>query len=136
MNFQTVTLRVPNPVYQRVKRAAEALQRPLEEMIVNTLRVAVPLLDDVSPTMAAELAALSSLPDEALWQVAKSVMSAKSQNRFSTLAAIQRERRLTFAEEKKINALREEYGRVTLRKAQAYALLHQRGLYSATNTNF
>jgi len=135
MNFQTVTLRVPNPVYKRVKRAAEALQRPLEEMIVNTLRVAVPPLDDVSPTMAAELAALSSLSEEALWQVARSVMAAKLQTRLHTLSATQRQRRLTVAEEKKINALRQEYGRITLRKAQAYALLHQRGLYSTTNTN-
>lgn len=135
MNFQTVTLRVPNPVYRHVKRAAEALQRPLEEMIVNTLRVAVPRVDDVSPNMAAELAALSSLSDEALWQVAKSVMPAKSQTRLRTLSAAQRERQLTIAEEKKINALRQEYGRITLRKAQAYALLHERGLYTTANAS-
>jgi len=130
MNFQTVTLNMPAPVYQRAQRAAEALRRPMEEIIVETLGVALPPLDDVPPEMVSELATMSALPDDALWKAARGVMPTKQQTRFRTLSAAQQKRSLNRNEKQELNELRQEYGRVMLRKAQAYALLRQRGLYS------
>jgi hypothetical protein len=130
MNFQTVTLNMPAPVYQRVQRAAEALRRPMEEIIVETLRVALPPLDDVPPDMVSELAAMSAWSDDDLWKTASGVMSAKQQNRLRKLSAAKQKRSLNLDETRELNELRQAYGQVTLRKAQAYALLRQRGLYS------
>ncbi len=130
MTFQTVTLKMPAPVYQRAQRAATALQRPMEEVLVDTLNVALPPLDDVPQEMVSELAAMISLTDEALWHIARSVMPTKRQTMLHSLSSAQRERELTPAETRKLRELQQEYGRFTLRKAQAYALLHHRGLYS------
>lgn len=130
MNFQTVTLNMPVPVYQRAQRAAEALRRPMEEIIVETLRVALPPLDDVPPEMVSGLAAMSAWSDDDLWKTASGVMSTKQQNRLRKLSATQQKRSLNLNETKELNELRQAYGQFTLRKAQAYALLRQRGLYS------
>jgi len=37
MSVQAVTLNLPDTVYQRAKQAADALNRPLEDVIVNSL---------------------------------------------------------------------------------------------------
>lgn len=130
MTIQTVTLSMPEAVYQRAKRAAEVLRRPLEEVIVETLSVVLPPLDDVPPETAQELSAMGELADDKLWAVARGVMAAKKQARLRALSAAQRDRSLTRVEVRELDELRREYGRVTLRKAQAYALLRERGLYS------
>lgn len=134
MTFQTITLNIPARVYQRVQRAAEAVQSPIEKVIVETLDTALPSLDDVPPEMVDELAAMSTLSDKSLWQAARSMMSAKQQARLQRLSALQQERPLKPAEVRQLDGLVNEYGRVTLRKAHAYALLHKRGLYSAVNS--
>jgi hypothetical protein len=133
MSFETVTLAMPESIYRRVKRSAEALRRPPEEIIIETLNVALPRVDDVPLEMAEELAAMRALPDEKLWNIARSMMPTKQQARLRALSAAQRERALTPAELQKLDDLLQEYGRITLRKAQAYALLHQRGLYTHTD---
>ena len=39
MTVQTITLDLPETVYQSAKRAAEALKRPMEEVIVELLQI-------------------------------------------------------------------------------------------------
>ncbi len=133
MTFQTITLNLPTPVYQRVKRAAEATRSPVEEVIVETLDMALPSLNDVPPEMAGELAAMSTLADKTLWEIARQMMPARHQARLRVLSAAQHERSLRPSEVRKLDDLLREYGRITLRKAHAYALLHKRGVYSPTN---
>lgn len=133
MTLQTVTLAMPESIYRRVKRSAEALRRPPEEIIVETLNVALPRADDVPLEMTEELATMRALPDGKLWEIARSIMPTRQQARLRALAAVQRERALTPAELQKLDDLLQAYGRITLRKAQAYALLHERGLYTHTD---
>jgi hypothetical protein len=134
MSLQTVTLAMPDSIYRRVKRSAEALRRPPEEIIVETLNVALPGVDEMPLKMAEDVATMRALPDEKLWEIARSVMLAKQQTRLRALSAAQRERALKPAELQKLDALLQAYGRTTLRKAQAYALLHERGLYTHSDS--
>lgn len=129
----TVTLKLPKRVYRRAQQAAEATRRPVEKLIVDALDLALPPIDDAPPEMADELAAMSTLPDKALWEIARSVMPTRQQARLRALSAAQHERALKPAEVRRLDDLLQEYGRVTLRKAHAYALLHKRGLYSPAN---
>lgn len=133
MTFQTITDTLPTRVYRRVKHTAEATQSPVEKIIVEALDMALPSIDDAPPEMADELAAMTTLPDKALREIARSVMPVKQQARLRALSAAQHERALKPAEVRKLDALVHKYGRVTLRKAHAYALLHKRGLYSPAN---
>lgn len=109
------------------------MQSPVERVIVETLDTALPSFDDAPPEMVDELAAMSTLSDKNLWEAARRTMPAKQQARLRRLSAAQHDRPLKPVEVRQLDELMNEYGRVTLRKAHAYALLHKRGLYSAAN---
>ena len=47
MTLQSETLHLPEPVYQRAKHAADVLQQPVEDLIIDTLTSTLPVLDDV-----------------------------------------------------------------------------------------
>src|SRR5437867_733445 len=111
MTIQAVTLNLPEPIYQRAKHAADALQRPLEEMIVDTLASTLPRLDDVPAEMVSELAAMSHLSDEALHGLAASLMLAERQALLGQLLDRQGRGELDEAGQRELAALMAEYGR-------------------------
>ena len=77
--------------------------------------------------MQAELVRMTWLNDQELWAIANSMMSEEGQKQLADLTDLQAQRQLTQDERETMNALRQEYGRTTLRKARAYALLSMRG---------
>ena len=62
-----------------------------------------------------------------LWQIARSEMSPQQQQQLAKLSDQQSQLPLNQDEVVMLEKLRNEYGRVTLRKARAYALLSLRG---------
>jgi hypothetical protein len=104
-----------------------ATGQPLEAVLRTGIAHALPPLDDVPPDEAAELAALALLDDIALWQAARAMMSDGEQAELDQLLDRQEEGSLRSAEQSRLRALLDTYGRVTLRKAHAYLLLARRG---------
>ncbi|MEA3339907.1 MAG: hypothetical protein U9R15_08070 [Chloroflexota bacterium] len=127
MSVQTVTLQLPYPLYRRASRTANVLQRPVEEILITTLDTALPPLEKVPAEIRAEVDALDSLSDDALWSTAQSMMLVHQQERLDVLLDIQGMRPLTTEEAAELGKLRAEYGRRLLCKARAYALLSERG---------
>jgi hypothetical protein len=121
-----VTLQLPESLIRRAKQVAIALDHPLEEVLTATLSAALPDLEDVPAPMQAELARMISLNDEALWEIAQRTLSAAEQRQMQQLIDHQSERDLTPAEVQQLEALRHQYGRITLQKARAFALLSSR----------
>ena len=124
--MQSITLYFPQDVMLRAKRVADVLQRPLEEVLTTTLASALPDVEDAPADMQAELVRMTWLNDQELWAIANSMMSEEGQKQLADLSD-QAQRQLTQDERETIKALRQEYGRTTLRKARAYALLSMRG---------
>jgi len=127
MSTQAVTLNLPEPVYQRAKQAADILQRPLEDVIVDTLASTLPALDDVPAEMVSEVAAMAHLSDEALQGLANNVMLIGRQELLDRLLAEQGRGELGEEGQRELAALMAEYGRHILRRAKAVALLIARG---------
>jgi hypothetical protein len=127
MTTDVFTLQLPPSLNERAQLAAQALQRPVEEFLIQTLDVALPRLDDVPPEMVADMAELSSLDDDALWRIARSTIGPERQEQLQNLMDIQQERPLTPDEADQLDAIRREIGQRTLLKAQAYVLLKERG---------
>lgn len=127
MTTQPVTLHLPEEILKRAQQAAQALQRPLEEVLMATLAATLPDVADAPASMQAELARMTWLSNEDLWQLARSQMPAEEQTRFEALSQRQAETTLTPAEAQELDQLRQTYGQITLRKARAYALLSLRG---------
>ena len=127
MTIQTVTLNMPESLYQRAKQAADALKRPVEDVIVDTLASTLPLLDDVPGEMVGELAAMAHLSDEALQGLANNVMLEERQELLHDLLDKQGLGELDESEQHELAAIMAEYGRYMLRRAKAVALLIARG---------
>ena len=119
----TITLELPEALASRAGRAAQAVHRPLEEVIIAMLDGVLPSLDDVPADMQAELVQMTWLDDGALLSIAEGMMSGEDQQRLVDLGGLDT---LVAAEEEELNALRNSYGKATLRKARALELLSVR----------
>lgn len=127
MPTETVTLQIPEILYQRLFNTARATQRPLEEVILHALRVgSPPAWDDVPEEFQADLAALDKLDDNSLWQIVRSRKTAADMERYNILLE-SNSGKLTEAEGLELMALRREADLFMLCKAQAAVLLRWRG---------
>ena len=127
MVLQDITLHLPDSVLRRARQAAIVLQRPVEEVLTTALAAALPDLEDVPADLRPDLARMTWMGDQELWAIARGAMATKQQEQFQYLTDLHSQRALNEAETATLDALRQEYGRVTLRKARAYALLSLRG---------
>ena len=128
MTIQTITLNLPDEIYQRAKHTAEALKRPMEDVIIETLGAVWPPLDDVPPEVVSKLSKMSLMPNGELWQAARSAMTMAQQQRLEALNDQQRrEGKLLPEERTEQEALLKNYGEIILIRAHAALLLKQRG---------
>lgn len=124
----SITLQLPEQLYQRLVNAAQAMQRPLEAVILHALEVGSPPdWDDVPEAFQVDLAALEQLDDASLWAIALGRNSAIEITRYDELLDCNREGVLTDAERLELTTLHTQADRFMLRKAQAAALLRWRG---------
>lgn len=124
----TVTLQVPDLIYQRLVNTAIATGRSLEEVMLHALKVGSPPdWDNVPDEFKADLAALDRLEDEALWKIATARKTAAEMARYDELLERNQNNSLTQEEKLGLMVLRSQAGCFMLRKAQAAALLRWRG---------
>ena len=121
--MQSVTLNLPDKLMLRATQSADVLEQPLEELLMSMLAATLPDVSDVPPSLQAELTRMTWLSDQDLWSIARSQMTKEQQKKLHHLSGIQQQRALAQEEQEEIDLLQREYGRVTLRKARAYALL-------------
>ena len=130
MTVQTVTVQMPQTLYQRLERLAKLTRRPLEKLVVQTLEAgAPPLPDDLPEATRGMLMALENLDDAALWQVARSVVDPEQWEQHCSLLEKNQQGALTDAERTHLTYLRQEADALMLRKAYAWVLLKWRGYH-------
>ena len=127
MTVSSVTVQIPQSLYHRLERAAARLQKPVEDLLAETLQATLPLTDEIPASIQAELVAMDNLGRSDLWEIAESEMAAKDQEAIDYLLDLQSMQALTGEEAVRLEQLRVEYGRILLRKARAFALLAERG---------
>jgi hypothetical protein len=127
MSTATLTLALPEALYHRLERTAEATKQPLQEVALHALRLgSPPAWDDVPAEFQVELAALDRMDDEALWKIATGRMISDFARRDELLAR-NAEGQLPPAERAELDSLRHEEDVFMIRKAHAAALLRWRG---------
>jgi hypothetical protein len=124
----TVTLALPEALYQRLKGAALATKQPLEQVLLHALSVgSPPSWDDAPPEFQLDLARLEKMDDDALWAIARSRREPDEFVRYDELLDKNAGGPLAPAERDELERLRDEADRFMLRKAHAAALLRWRG---------
>jgi hypothetical protein len=131
----TVSVQLPEAIYRRLKRVAESTHRPVEDVLADTVEVALPQFADLPEDLAAELVAMDRFSDDALQAAAESSLSRAQQRRLNQLTHAGGSRALTPAETAELTGLIEAHDQAVLRRARALALLAYRGYPVARRTD-
>jgi hypothetical protein len=124
----TVTLQIPDAIYQRLEVNTKATQRSLEAVLLHALEVgSPPPWNDVPEEFQSDLASLDALIDDELWHLVRGQMPDALQDRYDRLLELNADGALSQSERDNLQALKKESDRFMLRKAQAAVLLKWRG---------
>lgn len=134
MTYQgsTVSVQIPERIFQRLQRIAEATYRPVEEVLATTVSVALPQSPSLPPDLADDLAAMTMFSDEALWAATESILAPAQRRRLNQLSHAGGHRPLSVAESAELAYLVDLYDRAVLRRARALSILAHRG-YAVTD---
>ncbi len=127
MSERTVSIEVPESTYGKLKRAAELTHRSVDEMLTSTIDAALVAPPDLPQGLSIELAAMNMMSDSALFLALNPNLATQKYKRFQQLNEEAQKRDLTQAEEAEQDRLLDLYQQAVLRRAQAMAILHQRG---------
>lgn len=128
MTDRTITLSVPEAVFQRAQETASASSLSIEAVFTQSIgRLLPPLEDDLSPSQRAELAVLALKSDEQLQSIASAFVDRERQAKLENLAMLQKTRPLAADEQAELDRLLDFSYQFMLRKAEAMRLLALRG---------
>lgn len=128
MTDRTITLTLPEAVFQRAQETAAASSLSIEAVFTQSIgRLLPPLEDDLSPSQRAELAILALKSDEQLRSIASDFVDMERQTKLEELATIQKSRLLLPDEQAELERLLDFSYQFMLRKAEAMRLLALRG---------
>ncbi len=123
----TIAVHIPEALFHKLKRTAELTHRSVEDVTVTSLEAVLPVMQNLPPDIANELAAMHLFSDKALWAATAPSLSPTEEYRLNQLNTATGERALTPAEEAEQQNLITAYHRSVLRRAKALAILAQRG---------
>ena len=128
MSESMVAVQVPEAIYRRLERLAALTNRPLENLVAQTLSSGLPPLpDDLPVTMREALLALEHLRDVELEQVVRGGMSEAQIEQYEELRERRRTGVITEPEQQALTVMTQEADLLMLRKAYAAVLLKWRG---------
>jgi hypothetical protein len=127
MAQQVITVAVPQETYESFRRQAEEQRHSIEEAVLEAMQAALSEGESGTHEQHQVLSALTLLDTESLWQIVR--RGAETED-VLLLAALNRKRQregLTVGEERAVESLIRQHDRAVLIRAQALALLAQRG---------
>lgn len=127
MAAHAITLELPEPVYEQIKRQAKHSRRTLEAEAVRILASSLPTEDALPAALEEEVASLDSLGDETLYKSAQARLSTAESARLESLHLQQQETGLNAREKAELTDLLSKYERAIVIRAQAIRVLADRG---------
>ena len=127
---------LPEEIFRQIQRAAERLQRPMDDVLAEAVSAVAPVMDIAPGALRDSLAQLAYMNDAALWKVARSTLTVEQRERLEILHIKQQDTGLTTAEKAEEVDLLQRYKESQLVRAQAIVLLHQRGYDTENPSHF
>ncbi|MCC7162597.1 MAG: hypothetical protein IT331_08890 [Anaerolineae bacterium] len=127
MSAQTIQLELPEAVYQQIQRAAEKAHRPFNDVLIEAVSAAAPVMEMPSGPLRTALAQMAYLNDAALWQAARTTMPQATRGRLQDLHDQMQRTGLDAPDQKEEQDLLALYKETILVRAQAAVLLKHRG---------
>ena len=123
----TITVSLPDDLSAKVHAIAEKNNQSVEEVLLEYVRSFSEPLPKLPPDEQAELDALQHLSDDALWTIARSVMSQEIKARMQILMDKNTHGTISDDEYAELGSFVERGDQLMLRKAEAMAILTRRG---------
>ncbi|MCE7986435.1 MAG: hypothetical protein DYG89_35130 [Caldilinea sp. CFX5] len=133
--LQSITFNLPKPLYHQVVKRAQRINVLPEDELVTMVASALSLNDDIAETTADAMAQLAFLDDDELWRAANIKILPEENERMQFLTLKRQIKGLNAAEQTEVEDLLQRYDHVMLVRAQAMALLHERGFDLSTLLN-
>lgn len=127
MSEHTVTVTVPPALYDRLKQRAAQRQRSLEDEMVLALAATMPAEAKLPANLTDVLVSMGALDGVTLWQMARSRVADEDVARLTELGDKRQRAGLRDEELREAEALAHRHDRVLVVRAEAMALLKQRG---------
>jgi hypothetical protein len=128
MSNHSVTIELPEHIFQRLSLLAETTARPLAEIVAQSVVSNLPPeIDKSSPEIQPELLRMQSLHDTDLLEIAQAVVTPEQQNYHEELLAKNALDQLSNDERAELTRLRLEVDRQMFCKAYAWSILRWRG---------
>ena len=121
--MQSVTVQLPDTLYQRIRRRARERNRSIEDEVIKVVEQSV---TTAAPSTAELLEQLPYLADDDLWRAARLRVADDRAERMQWLVWKQQGEGLTAAEEDEAQQLQQHAQQVMLIRAEAAALLAER----------
>jgi plasmid stability protein len=128
MTGPTVTLTLPEVVYDALRQRAHQHQRRLEDEATLTMIATLGPESGLPSDLATAIDALSNLDEDGLWRVSMSQPSVEDKILLDTFVDKRRRQGTTADEDRLLMELVDRHDRVMVLRAEAVALLHQRGI--------
>ena len=126
MSGKSITLDLPDDLYEHVHQMAALSQHPVERVVLESLRLLfVP--PPSTADLATSLAALSGYSDAQLWAVVYQRLAWPQSQRLHELSAKKKLERLTEDELRELEDLLSSNDRAMLLRSEALRLLKNRG---------
>ena len=127
MSVQPITLNLPSALYARLQRRAAQSRRSIEAELLDVVAAAVPVADELPADLSEALSPLALLDDHALERAARSHLAPEAAAQLEELHLKRQREGLSESEAQTLAGLVRQYERAMLVRAQAAALLKQRG---------
>ena len=124
---QTITLTVPDRVFQPIQRLAESTDQPIEALLLTALEASLPPLEGLPPELMDDLTELERLDDQALWRVMAETVPLQTQRQIEDLLRRNSAGSILETEREQLSLLQRQADLIMLRKARAANLLRFRG---------
>ncbi|MEZ4864366.1 MAG: hypothetical protein R3C14_23840 [Caldilineaceae bacterium] len=128
MTLQSVTVNLPDVMYKRFQHVAAALNRPMEEIVFQSIQGNLPPdPGDLPSELRHELTDMQSMADQELWVIAKAGVDSAKWERHQELLDKKQVTVLTPTEERELTRLRQTVDQIVMCRSYAMALLKWRG---------
>ncbi|MBI4585608.1 MAG: hypothetical protein HY717_16460 [Planctomycetes bacterium] len=125
----SITIHFPKQIFQRLKRQSQVLEKPIDEIVVETVSQGLPLwLEKIPEKCEREMAQILKLDNLQLQRIAGAKLPKSKQSKLDKLLLKNSQGSLSLKELEDLDDLQLEANFMTLKKAQALALLRSRGI--------
>lgn len=122
-----LTLNLSDSLYDKLRRRAEEAHRTIEEELQDLMAAGLAASEALDPDLEAAVTQLATLDDAALLRAARATLPAAAAEELETLHDKRQREGLTEEEARTAAALTRRYEHSMLVRAEAAALLAQRG---------